>query len=264
MQVEEDFIVMVNCRYMLSSHRTFVMAHRGANGFGRENSVRAIRTAVATGATLIEFDIRKSADGVLYCYHGSLIEYLCPWFLRGPFLRISKKRDAAACLTDMAEAAAEDAALFLDIKDHGITARELANAVPPRTRPIFVAAQSITYLHRLGPLPAGWFKIANIGQAFVRPQIARLVAAGIVAVELLPWSATGRLTGRLARFGIRVALARWGLPRSLYLRWSLALNALWVWDSDPVALGLAFRDLPERDRFLDCSTSGLQTSPPPK
>lgn len=46
-----------------------VIAHRGASGTRRENTVEAFRHARVLGADWVELDVRRSADGVLVVHH---------------------------------------------------------------------------------------------------------------------------------------------------------------------------------------------------
>jgi glycerophosphoryl diester phosphodiesterase len=51
---------------------TKIAAHRG--GWGRlENSVQAMESAIAVGADMVEFDVRKTADGYLIIRHDALL-----------------------------------------------------------------------------------------------------------------------------------------------------------------------------------------------
>lgn len=45
------------------------IAHRGASGHAPENTIRSFQKAIDLGADVIEFDIRKSKDGVLVVTH---------------------------------------------------------------------------------------------------------------------------------------------------------------------------------------------------
>jgi glycerophosphoryl diester phosphodiesterase len=46
-----------------------IIAHRGASHAYPENSLVAFRRAVASGANSLEVDLRRSVDGVIYCFH---------------------------------------------------------------------------------------------------------------------------------------------------------------------------------------------------
>ncbi|MGZ3605164.1 MAG: glycerophosphodiester phosphodiesterase [Thermodesulfobacteriota bacterium] len=51
-----------------------MVAHRGAPGYAKENTIESFEKAVALGADMIEFDIRRTKDNVLIVYHDELIE----------------------------------------------------------------------------------------------------------------------------------------------------------------------------------------------
>jgi len=46
-----------------------VIAHRGASYYSRENTLEAIEIAVDMGPEMVEFDVRRTADGVLVIHH---------------------------------------------------------------------------------------------------------------------------------------------------------------------------------------------------
>ena len=49
--------------------RTLVAAHRGASTLARENSLEAFAKAIELGADMVEFDVRRTADGHLVAFH---------------------------------------------------------------------------------------------------------------------------------------------------------------------------------------------------
>lgn len=56
-----------------SSH-PLVIAHRGASKAARENTLEAFEKAIAMGADAIEFDVRRTRDGVFVAHHDSSVE----------------------------------------------------------------------------------------------------------------------------------------------------------------------------------------------
>ncbi|WP_282606668.1 glycerophosphodiester phosphodiesterase family protein [Pelagibius sp. Alg239-R121] len=50
------------------------VCHRGASKVAPENTFAAAQAALALGGDIIEFDVRQSADGVLYVMHDKLID----------------------------------------------------------------------------------------------------------------------------------------------------------------------------------------------
>lgn len=54
---------------LLASHRPLCIAHRGNSSVAPENTLPAIRSALALGVDLVEVDYRHSADGVPVLFH---------------------------------------------------------------------------------------------------------------------------------------------------------------------------------------------------
>ncbi|MEL6180310.1 MAG: glycerophosphodiester phosphodiesterase [Myxococcota bacterium] len=53
-----------------AARRPLVIAHRGASGLvDSENSLEAFERAIELGADMVEFDVRRTQDGVLVCFH---------------------------------------------------------------------------------------------------------------------------------------------------------------------------------------------------
>ena len=51
------------------SIQPIVIAHRGASFYNRENTMNAFEAAVNMRAEMVEFDVRRTSDGVLVTYH---------------------------------------------------------------------------------------------------------------------------------------------------------------------------------------------------
>jgi glycerophosphoryl diester phosphodiesterase len=46
-----------------------IIAHRGASGHEKENTLEAFQKAIELGADMVEFDVRKTGDGKLILFH---------------------------------------------------------------------------------------------------------------------------------------------------------------------------------------------------
>jgi glycerophosphoryl diester phosphodiesterase len=57
---------------------TLVIAHRGASGKGRENTLDAFARARDLGADMVELDVRRTADGVLAVHHDAVVPDVGP------------------------------------------------------------------------------------------------------------------------------------------------------------------------------------------
>lgn len=51
------------------SRRPLIIAHRGASFYHRENTIEAFQAALNMGSEMIEFDVRRTGDGVLVVHH---------------------------------------------------------------------------------------------------------------------------------------------------------------------------------------------------
>jgi glycerophosphoryl diester phosphodiesterase len=51
-----------------------IIAHRGAPSDARENTIESFEKAIALGADMIEFDVRRTKDKVLIAYHDESIQ----------------------------------------------------------------------------------------------------------------------------------------------------------------------------------------------
>lgn len=105
------------------------IGHRGAAGHAPENTLIALEMAVTLGVDMVEFDVRRTADGALVLLHDDLvdrttngegrIENLSLRFLReldaGGGERIPLLEEALACLSGRAGA-------MIEIKVRGIAA----------------------------------------------------------------------------------------------------------------------------------------------
>ena len=55
-------------------NKKLIIAHRGAPGYARENTIKSFEKAVALGADMIEFDVRRTKDNVLIVFHDERIQ----------------------------------------------------------------------------------------------------------------------------------------------------------------------------------------------
>jgi glycerophosphoryl diester phosphodiesterase len=51
-----------------------IIAHRGVPRYAKENTIESFEKAMALGADMIEFDVRRTKDKVLIAYHNGLIQ----------------------------------------------------------------------------------------------------------------------------------------------------------------------------------------------
>ncbi|MES2225828.1 MAG: hypothetical protein V4480_03395 [Patescibacteria group bacterium] len=133
------------------------------DGEYRKNAERTCKVAGnKSRVDIIEIDIRKSKDGVLYCYHGSLIEYyLFFHFFKKP-LAYLRKRYRVNTLAAILDVIAEEKTVFLDIKDTDITREDICMDFENRRfKEVILANKSPRFLKRFHDMPQYFVKILN-------------------------------------------------------------------------------------------------------
>ncbi len=81
---------------MGKSIRFLNIGHRGAAAYARENTIASFEEAISRNADMIEYDVRRTADGVLVVYHDRTIR--TGWG-RGPISKLSFEQVQEAART---------------------------------------------------------------------------------------------------------------------------------------------------------------------
>ncbi len=144
-----------------------VLAHSGffskeAENLYRENSIKVCSISTRKKyVKIIELDVRKSKDGVLYCYHGNFIQY--HFFLKFPMNLIQlKKRYHVDTLEDILKVITRNKIVCLDIKDKNITKEDIIKAVGNKQfKEIIIGNKSVRFLKRFDKMPKKFVKILN-------------------------------------------------------------------------------------------------------
>ncbi|MEA2701793.1 MAG: glycerophosphoryl diester phosphodiesterase [Candidatus Parcubacteria bacterium] len=130
---------------------TLVMAHRGGYVYGRENALETVQKALAARADIIELDVRKSRDGILYCHHGSV-----PWGIMAAsffglltFAQIERLVGKRATLNAMLASIPLDTLIYLDVKDFWITKSNLKRLTADRKNITIMPFGDFPWLKRL-------------------------------------------------------------------------------------------------------------------
>lgn len=108
-----------------------VIAHRGASGYQRENSIAAFEYATEMGADMIELDIRRTSDGKAICHHDASLKINNKSYSIANYtLSKLKKLDSGLCSLEEALAAIEktNCTIQIDIKSKNLE-KEAVNLV---------------------------------------------------------------------------------------------------------------------------------------
>jgi glycerophosphoryl diester phosphodiesterase len=93
---------------------TLITAHRGASAIAPENSLEAFEKAIGLGADMVEFDVRRTADGVLVVVHDPL-----------PPVRYDELRPRPPRFEEVVDVCAGRIALDVELKEPGVEAEVL-------------------------------------------------------------------------------------------------------------------------------------------
>jgi glycerophosphoryl diester phosphodiesterase len=92
--------------------RPWVIAHRGASGALRENTLAAFREAYARGADAVEMDVRRTADGALVIHHDPVLTGA------GPIVRLDLEdvEEIAPWVPDLDAAVSACAGMWMNVE----------------------------------------------------------------------------------------------------------------------------------------------------
>lgn len=175
----------------------------------RENSAEVCKVSASRKEIdIIELDLRKSKDGVLYCYHGTLPQY--HFSLRFPmrFSTLQRKYQVGRFI-DILDVITRDKTVFLDIKDKNVTREDLENAFKGRHfKEVILGNKSPSFLRQYDPLPKNFVKILN-GNIFCNfYNSEKLRKEGFKYFEVVfPFQLNDRLVKRLQESGLELRCA---------------------------------------------------------
>ena len=147
-----------------------VLAHMGffnkecRNTF-RENSKDVCKVAtIKDYIGIIELDVRKSKDDMLYCYHGTLLQYWLGFIFSQKFSDIQNKYSVDS-LEEILEVITEDKTVFLDLKSKSITREDILNTLKSKKFKEVILGNtgldSVSFLQRFSDMPAQFVKAMN-------------------------------------------------------------------------------------------------------
>ena len=146
-----------------------VLAHKGffdkeSEKIYKENSVEVCKISTTKDyISIIELDVRKSKDGVLFCYHGTLFQYWFGFIIPQFFFDIKKKYHVDT-LAEILSVITEDKIIFFDLKSKSITKSDILNAVKGKKfRQVIIGglANNTYSSHNFNDLPEEFVRIMN-------------------------------------------------------------------------------------------------------
>lgn len=204
--------------------KPLVMAH----GINTRNAYDKI-----LDADIIEFDVRKSRDGVLFCFHGSKpFGFLLAYWLKVFPWNVIKKIISAEPLDHVVSHIAGDPIVFCDIKQRNINANDLSKVFDAYAfKSIWFAAISFSYLAQLRTgLGGGRYRyIYNFGLFPLVRGIRLAKKVQVDVVQLFFWQHTPSILTLLGAYNIDHAACSMFLSRKRYESLAVRHASLWIY-----------------------------------
>lgn len=206
------------------------MAHRCGDYFGPENSKQALLKTLKYKPDIIEIDVRKSSDGVLFCYHGNILEVLFSrFYFNKPFKRLQEKYRSLVTLREIVKIIGNKCEIYLDIKDSRINDKDLKNVFKGiKTKQVYIGSALFSFIEKI-KVPKKWKKVV-VGVIDFKINIERVKKANIRMVQLFKWNSTKKNLEKLRKNSVEFALASWFLKPKNFTKKAIEKKSTWVWD----------------------------------
>lgn len=170
--------------------KPYLMAHAGGKKHGKENSVKSVKNCGKYKPDILELDLRKSKDGVLFCYHGfpDFPVFFLAYFLRFFKFQTIKRFLKVDILKDVLDAVNWKAIVFLDIKQTNITGDEIDGVCSKYKMEFWLAFYKFRYFELLKEdLEDSYKYIYNFGFINFKRGFKKVKKNGLDAMKVFTW-----------------------------------------------------------------------------
>lgn len=179
----------------MNPEKPYLMAHAGGKKHGKENSVKSVKNCGKYKPDILELDLRKSRDGVLYCYHGfpDFPVYFLAYFLRFFKFTQIKKFLKVDTLKDILDAVNWKTIVFLDIKQTNISGDEIHAICRGYNLEFWLAFYKFNYLKFLREdLEDSYKYIYNFGFMNFKRGFKKVKRYGVDAMKVFTWQCSAK------------------------------------------------------------------------
>ncbi len=221
--------------------KPLVIAHRGDSSRALENSLDAFRFALSLPVDMIEFDIRKSRDNVLYVMHDQETGRTADGnrnIERTVSDEISRLRlkngESIPTLHDVLELVAGRCALNIEIKSEGAGALTAAHLVGSgyRGQVLLSSFQEREVLDARRVMPA--VPVSGIFDTFIPPEVGAYKAKGYTFLSLNKKTVTGELVALCHQKHIKVYV--WTVNDESEMKKFASWDVDGIYSNDPMLL----------------------------
>ena len=207
-----------------------IMAHKAGDCFGPENSLQALKETLKHKPDIIEIDIRKSSDNVLFCFHGNLFEVILKKiYFKKQFRKLKQKYKSVSTLKEIIKLIQDKTEIYLDVKDYKITNKDLEEAFKNiKTKQVYVGAMNYNFLKNL-QIPKEWKK-SLVNYKSTKINIKKIKEANISIIQLFRWNSTKRNLKELKENNVEFVLTSWFLSQKRFIKEAIRKDSLWLWN----------------------------------
>jgi len=204
--------------------KPLIMFHGNSSVYGRPNSVESITEALKHNVDIIELDVRKSSDGVLFCHHWSKFV----WTLKYLSFKFIKEKFEVNTLEEILSVIPTKKIIFLDIKDKRITAEDLKKVCERFDQEYWIANCNLQYLGQLKSVLNNYKFVYNFGFLFFKKGIQKAKVQGINIIKVFHWQLTPNLKSHLLQSGLQFNIHPWFMNIKEYTEAVDKFGSVWV------------------------------------
>lgn len=216
-----------------------------------DHTLAQIQKNIASGFEIVEIDLRKSKDGVLFGYHGTI-----PWghihaqlFLHHKsFSEIKEKIQTVVTLADLLKVIPANVIISLDIKQKTITGEDVQEVIATYSDREFIIRTLTLYKAKKMRKIVGEKQLYASGIPLLFPSLTFRRAVGVV--DILPlffWQCSRRLLQKLERAGMMYCIERWFTTLEYRSYLSSVCHPVWIYSREVESIDNRSNTIPDSE-----------------
>jgi hypothetical protein len=205
--------------------KPLIMFHGNSSVYGKPNSLAAIKAAIKYASDIIELDVRKSRDDILYCYHGGFLAVLLKYFR----FQTIKKLVGVDSLEEILSIIPKDKIIFLDIKEQNINSGDLEKICAKYPNEFWLAAYSLSYLNKLRKnLGNNYQYVCNFSFLFLNFGMKRMKRNYINIFKIFWWQCSDENINKIKKYELAYTIQEKFCSQKRHDELARKYGSLWI------------------------------------